>query len=208
MKPTSKPLVVGIAGIMGAGKSTVASVFEEMGARLVDADALGREMLKDPAIRDSLVGAFGPGITGPSGRINPARLAKAAFGSDAAARTLDGITRAALVARIKAKVEEAGASSEVVVIDAALLPEWGAEAWLDILIVVDSDESQALGRLAGGSRFDETDVRQRMAHQLGRAAKASRADIIIPNCGTLEELKSKAGAVYRKLVSDDRGPLV
>ncbi|MFZ1946855.1 MAG: dephospho-CoA kinase [bacterium] len=208
MKPTSRPLVVGIAGIMGAGKSTVAAVFEEMGARLVDADALGREMLKDPAIRDPLVEAFGAGITEPTGEINPAKLAGAAFRSEAGARTLDGITRDALVAAIRARVEKMGASSDVVVIDAALLPEWGAKTWLDILIVVDSDESQALARLAGRSRFDEADVRRRMAHQLGRAEKAGRADIIIPNCGTLEELKSKASAVFRKLLSEDHGPLV
>jgi dephospho-CoA kinase len=207
MKPTSKPLVVGIAGIMGAGKSTVAAVFEEMGARVVDADALGKEMLDDPAIRGSLVEAFGAKITDPSGKIDPAKLGKAAFQSETSARTLDGITRDALVARIRARIGELGASSDVVVVDAALLPEWGAEAWLDILVVVDSEEGRAMERLAGRSRFDQADVRRRMGHQLGRAAKAGRADIIIPNYGTLEELKTRASGVFRKLLSRDRGPL-
>jgi dephospho-CoA kinase len=203
MKPTRKSLVVGVTGIMGSGKTTVARVFEEMGAALVDADAMGRAMLGEPAIKGALVAAFGARITGAGGRIEAAKLAQAAFATGDGVARLDLLTRAPLIARIRARIEELRGEADVIVVDAALLPEWKAKAWLDVLVAVDADEGRARDRLATGSRFTSADVRARMQHQLCRAEKAGSADVVIPNHGSLDDLRARARAVYRALLTGE-----
>ena len=201
MKRTETPLVIGVAGIMGAGKSTVAKVFEEMGAELIDADRIGKEMLGDAGLRGEVVKAFGDGVIGAEGAIDAAKLGRAAFASPERARTLDRLTRKLLVEKIRARIGELSSSAQVIVVDAALLPEWDAAHWLDVLVVVDSPEARAIERVASG-RFSEAEARARMAHQFSRARKAKAADVLIVNDGSLEELKEKARKVYGTLVGD------
>jgi dephospho-CoA kinase len=200
MKPTSKSIVIGVTGIMGAGKSTVARVFGELGAAVIDADALGKQMLKEGPIKDGVVAAFGGGVLDAHGEIDPARLGKIAFASSENARNLDALTREALVSRIKARIKELRGASHVIVVDAALLPEWQAKSWLDVMVVVDAEEGRSVERLTAKARFAEADVRARMGHQLTRAEKSSRADVVIPNHGTLAELEARAREVFHALV--------
>lgn len=186
---------------MGAGKSTVAGAFEEMGARLIDADRMGKDLLADPGLKAGIVKAFGAGVVGPDGGIDAARLGRAAFASRASARTLDRLTRKLLIEKIRARIEEMSSSAQPIVVDAALLPEWNAAPWLDVLVVVDSSEARAIQRAACG-RFSEAEARGRMGHQFSRARKAKAADVLIVNDGSLEELKEKARKVYCTLVGD------
>jgi dephospho-CoA kinase len=200
-KPIEKPaLVVGVAGIMGSGKSTVAGVFEDLGAKRIDADLVGREMLKDSKIKREIVDAFGRHVVKRNGEIDTVRLGRAAFSSAESARVLDRITRKELISRLKSQVRDLSCSADVVVVDAALLPEWNPKDWIDVLVVVDSDEQSALLRASSGARFKPANVRARMKHQLSRKGKTREADIIIPNFGSLEELKQKARAVFRTLL--------
>jgi dephospho-CoA kinase len=200
MKPIEKPmLVVGVAGIMGSGKSTVARVFEDQGARRIDADLVGRELLKDETIKQQIVEAFGQAMLKRSGEIDSPRLARAAFSSSESAGRLDSITRDTLIDRIRTRIRDLAGSAEVVVVDAALLPEWNPRDWIDVLVVVDSDEDTAVKRACSDPRFEPADVRARMRHQLSRREKSKEADIIIPNFGSLDELREKARVVFRTL---------
>ena len=89
-KPIDKPaLVVGVAGIMGSGKSTVARVFEDLGAGRIDADLLGREMLRDERIRDEIVDMFGRRVVKANGEIDTLKLGRAAFKNPESAKNLD-----------------------------------------------------------------------------------------------------------------------
>jgi dephospho-CoA kinase len=204
-KPIDKAtLVVGVAGIMGSGKSTVARVFEAMGAGRIDADLLGREMLKDEHIKGEILDRFGRKVMRPDGEIDTLKLGRAAFRDPEAARDLDRITREALIARIKSRIREMSVCRDVVVVDAALLPEWKPEDWIDILVVVDSDEESAVRRAAREARFTRANVRARMKHQLSRREKSREADVIIPNYGGLEELKDRARKVYLTLLDSTR----
>lgn len=189
---------------MGSGKSTVARVFEHMGAALVDADLVGKQLLRDERIREEIVGKFGRKVVGPDGEIDTVKLGRAAFRGPDAARQLDGITREALIERIRSRIRELSASRDVVVVDAALLPEWKPEDWIDILVVVDSDEESAVGRAAQGGRFTRANIRARMRHQLPRRSKSREADVIIPNYGSLEELKDRARKIYLTLLDSTR----
>jgi dephospho-CoA kinase len=206
MRPIKHPLVIGIAGIMGSGKSTVASVFEELGAKRVDADEMGKAMLKEPELKAAVIAAFGSGIADARGEIDTAKLGRLAFESPENARQLDRVTREPLVARIKSRIEELRPASEVIVVDAALLPEWNAKPWLDVLVVVDSEEERAAARLEASPRFKRVDVRSRMKHQFDRSKKTASADIVIPNYGSLEDLKARARAIFWTLVGiEDKG---
>lgn len=193
-------LVIGVSGIMGAGKSTVARVFQGLGARLIDADALGKDLLSEDAVKQALIEAFGKGIATRGGKINASRLAAAAFSSKKDAAKLDEVTREALIERIKAEIEESRATERVIVVDAALLPEWDSKPWIDVLVVVDSDEDRAVERSCSDSHFDEDNVRARMRHQFSRRRKTREADVIIPNFGTIEELRERAEKVFWTLV--------
>lgn len=193
-------MVVGVAGIMGAGKTTVAQVFEELGAARIDADTVGKGLLKDRQIRQAVVEAFGEGITTRGGDIDNAKLGAAAFADTESALTLDKLTRDTLIARIRTMIEDLKESASVVVVDAALLPEWDSRSWIDVLVVVDSDEEKAIERSCCDPRFDAPSVRARMKHQFSRKEKTREADVIIPNYGTLEELKDRARKVFWTLV--------
>jgi dephospho-CoA kinase len=192
--------VIGVAGIMGSGKTTVARVFQGLGAKLIDADALGKDLLKQDEVKQALIEAFGKGITRRGGDIDPARLGAAAFKGKKEALKLDEITRKALIAKIRTAIEEVKGSERVVVIDAALLPEWTSRSWIDVLVVVDSDEESAIERCCRDSRFKADNVRARMKHQYSRKQKSQEADVIIPNFGTLEELKDRAEKVFWTLM--------
>jgi dephospho-CoA kinase len=194
------PLVVGISGIMGAGKSIVARVFEQLGAKRIDADGMGKELLADPRIRDAIVEVFGPDVRGVNGEIDTASLGILAFQNEGYAKKLDELTGEALTSRIRARIRRLRESAQLIVVDAALLPEWGFKMWLDILVIVDSDEEISLQRLSGTSRFDAESVRGRMRHQFSRRQKTSYADIVIPNYGSLEELRKRARSIFWTLI--------
>ena len=193
-------VAVGVAGIMGAGKSTVARAFEDLGAVKIDADEIGKALLEDEAIKRQLVEAFGEGVLGPDAEVSTYRLGEAAFRDSACALKLSDITRGPLVGDIMARVEDLKASADVVVVDAALLPEWGAHAWLDYLIVVDSDEEACVERMARSSRFDQDTVRARMACQLSREDKKRHADLVILNDGSEQDLVEKAREAYETVL--------
>jgi dephospho-CoA kinase len=197
-------LVVGVAGIMGSGKSTVAQVLEDLGAKKIDADTLGRELLKEARIKEKIVEVFGRAVIGKGGEIDPARLAKVAFSDAGSARDLDSITREALIERIRTRIAALRGSEEMIVVDAALLPEWESRDWIDILIVVDSSEEAAVQRASLYRGFDPGNVRARMKHQLSRGAKKREADVILPNYGSLEELKQRSRKVFWTLLSMGR----
>jgi dephospho-CoA kinase len=204
-RPIDKPtLVVGVSGIMGSGKTTVAKVFEALGAGRIDADRLGKEMLKTPRIKDEIAESFGRSVLDSEGEIDTRKLGRAAFRNPESAKTLDRITRETLIDRIKTRIRDLSASRDVVVVDAALLPEWNPDEWVDILVVVDSDEESAVRRAARDDRFTPANIRARMKHQLSRKGKTREADVIIPNYGSLEDLMNRARKVYRTLMDSTR----
>ncbi len=197
MKLTNRnDLVVGVSGIMGSGKSTVTKVFERLGAKRIDADSIGKSMLDIPEVRKELLEAFGNSIVGTTGKIEASLLAKVAFKDRQAASMLNSITHPHLVRRLLEEVGRARETSPIIVIDAALLPEWRLQSVLDILIVVDAPIEEAIRRACKHRGFGKQQVIARMQNQLSRRGKIRRADLIIPNYGTLEELSWRATKIF------------
>jgi dephospho-CoA kinase len=195
---------VGLTGGIGSGKSTVAAMFRELGAGVVDADALAREVVEpgEPALAD-IVRRFGPGVLTPEGRLDRPKLAAIVFGDSAARAALNAITHpriALLAAKRSQALAEAG--TPVVLYEAALLIENGLHHALEgVVLVVVPPEMQVL-RLVTRDGFTPEEARARLAAQLPLEEKLKVATYLIDNSGTLAETRAQVERVYAALLQE------
>ena len=202
-----KPVVFALVGGVASGKSAVARAFEKRGARVIDADAVGHEVLGEAAIKRELAGAFGPGILLASGEVERAVLAKAVFGDAEKVKRLNAIThpriRALNKQRLAAAMKEKGLAA--VVLDVSLLLESGAyEGAYDRLVFVDADEHSREKRAQQARGWKKGEVRRRQKHQMPLDEKQKRAAVVIDNNGTLEDLDRQVGNLWSKFVKKQR----
>lgn len=203
MKLTSKkPIVLGVSGIMGSGKSSVSTVFEKLGAARIDADSIGKALLKDKNIRKRLVDRFGDRITDERNQIDPARLAKKAFKNRSTVAKLNQITHPDLIKQLGRNVGRKGKYSDVVVIDAALLPEWNLRSFIDILIVVDSPVESSIKRACKARRLRRDQVLSRINLQFSRNKKRKSADLVLPNYGSIDDLVYRAKKLFKFIIEN------
>jgi dephospho-CoA kinase len=198
MLKAHKPLVVGLTGAIGAGKTTVAKLLLDKGVPVIDADALGREILEtSERARAALRDTFGPSVFAADGRINRAELARVAFSSRDAVKRLNEAVHPALVERI---INELASCQDVdvVAIDAALIVEWGAALPVDLTVVVEAPED--IRRERSRLKYGADDFNARQMSQLDVVRKRARADVIIDNAGSLAGLKKKVDRLYRVLL--------
>ncbi|HKL78245.1 MAG TPA: dephospho-CoA kinase [Gammaproteobacteria bacterium] len=179
-------LHVGLTGGIGAGKSSVSAAMRDLGAHILDADQLARELLVPGSeALEAVAEAFGPGLLTASGELDRQELARRVFADEAARARLDAILHPrinALEARRAAALAERFPSA-VVVYDAALLLESGAEAGMDRVVVVDVAPAVQWQRtLARGERSAEQ-IQAIMDAQWPRARRLQKADDIIDNNG-------------------------
>jgi dephospho-CoA kinase len=185
--------LLGLTGGIAAGKSTVAAVLTELGARVISADALAREVVAPgtPALAE-IVARFGPRYVGADGRLDRERLGRLIFSDPEARRALEGIVHPRIreafeteLARIRAADPEA-----VVVYDAPLLIEAGADKAVDRVIVVAVDEATQVRRLMARDALTEPEARARLEAQLPLEERLKHADEVVD--GTLPPARLKA----------------
>jgi dephospho-CoA kinase len=196
---------VGLTGGIASGKSTVAAMLREMGAAVVDADALAREVVEpgEPALAE-IARRFGPGVIAADGRLDRAALARIVFADEEARRDLGAITHprvAALAAERTRALADAGAP--IVFYEAALLVENGLHRGLSALIVVAVPPEVQLERLIRRDGLSADEARARLAAQLPLAEKIRVADYVIDNAGTVEDTRRQVEALYRKLLAEE-----
>lgn len=184
-------LLVGLTGGIGSGKSTVSALLAERGAVVVDADVIAREIVEpgEPAY-EAVVERFGPGVVLPGGALDRPAIAAIVFDDREALRDLERITHPAVGVRMAERMAEEAATDHVVVLDVPLLVEKGTYATAGT-IVVDVDPEVALRRLVDQRGMDEADARRRMANQVSRDDRLAKADFVIANGGTLEDLRAE-----------------
>jgi dephospho-CoA kinase len=189
-------LLIGLTGGIGSGKSTVSSALAERGAVLVDADAIVKE-LQSPGtvVFDEMVERFGPEIVGPDGGLDRARVAEIVFNDADALKDLSGIVHPRVQAEIFRRIEEQTDTGNVVVLDIPLLVESGYPGLLGT-IVVDLDPEVAITRLVEFRDFTEDDARARIAKQATREQRLEKADFVVDNSGTPDDLPSQIDAVW------------
>ena len=160
-----KVIRIGIAGYMGAGKSTCARSFASDDALIIDADAEAKRIMAGSHhIQETLRAAFGEAAVGTDGRIHSDALGRAAFKSVDALLTLNGITHKPLVEYLNPTISQCQKS--LCILDAALIPLLGIESWFDLCIWVDAPFETRLARLiAKRPDMDETELVKRMRLQ-------------------------------------------
>jgi len=219
-------LRVGLTGGLGSGKSTVAARLRELGAQVIEADELGRALMEPGHdVYNQIVGAFGPGVVGPDGRLDRPRLAKLAF-EDGRLDELNAIVHPAVIAAQQRWMEQvfAGDPGAVAVVESALIFEVERDArargeyegvladWrnrFDHIIVLTAPDDVKVARYAarvgasGPAReAAERDARVRLARQIPDAEKAARADFVIENTGDLTTLRARVDDVWEKLKAE------
>ncbi len=200
------PVVIGVAGGIGAGKSEVARAFAAAGCVVSDSDRSAREALDRPDVRATLVGWWGQGILGSDGRIDRKRVSAVVFADPAERARLEGLvhpivrqSRAELIAQATA----AGAPG--VVIDAPLLFEVGLDAECDAVVFVDAPRGLRLARVRETRGWDESELARREKVQLPLDAKRDRSDYEIVNDADPERLRAEARRILDQILAKARG---
>jgi dephospho-CoA kinase len=184
-------IVIGLTGGIGSGKSTVAQMLVERGAVLIDADEIAHEVLEAgrPA-HSQVVELFGERVVAQDGNVDRARLAAVVFNDAAALADLEAIVHPEVRSEIGSRIAGESGSDHVVVVDIPLLLEKGDPDGYHLagVLVVDAPADIALERLVNLRRMDRSDAESRIARQATRSERIARADFVIMNTGTLDEL--------------------
>ncbi len=195
-------LSVALTGGIGAGKSTVAGLLVEKGARLVDADLIAREVVAPggPAYQP-LIDRFGPGILDPTGQIDRPRLAELAFGHPDVLADLNAITHPAIGVEMIARKDHYAGGDDIVVLDIPLLrPVHRQLLDLAAVVVVDTPTDLALERLVSQRGMSPADAAARIGSQADRETRLDGADLVIDNTGDLDQLRGEVERVWDALV--------
>ena len=184
-------MLIGLTGQIGAGKSAVADILESRGALVIDADQIGRRVVEDSfSLRRRLVSEFGTDILTDIGELDRKKLAKLAFASPGARAKLNSLVHPYLLRELGKQVKSALRFSKLVVIDAALLLEWGLDDDVDQVWVVHASQDNRLSRLeARGISREDALARQKL--QLSSSEFRRRADVIIENDDSIDDLRKQ-----------------
>jgi dephospho-CoA kinase len=196
--------VIGLTGGIGAGKSTVTQMLEELGAAVIDADKVGHQIyLPDlPAWRE-VVAAFGPEVLNDDRSINRQALGKIVFADPEALRTLNRIVHPKMFDRMAELVAELRVQGgmKAIVVEAAVLIEANWMPLVDQVWVVVASEAVVVDRLAQQRNLSPDQVRTRIAAQLSNDERLKHAHVVIRNDGSLEEVRTAVQQAWDRLFS-------
>jgi dephospho-CoA kinase len=195
-------VVVGLTGGIGSGKSTVASMLADLGAVVVDADRLARDVVAvgTPGYQ-AVVDRFGAGVVAGDGSLDRRALAGVVFDDPAALADLNGIVHPPVRAAIAGHLAELEGSDSVVVLEIPLLVESGRSYGASQVVVVDCPEDVAVRRLVEGRGMDPGDARRRIAAQVSREERLAAADVVIDNRSSLDDLRRQVDDLWSRLTS-------
>lgn len=197
-------ILIGLTGGIGSGKSTVARLLKARGAEIIDADVLGHEVQRPggPAYQ-ALVERFGKQILDSEGSMDRAKLGRIVFEDSGARSDLNSIMHPEIYKRIMERVEELKDSSQVVVLDAALLVETltdrGSSIGMDALVVVAANPQDQIERVVESRALSTEDAQARISAQAPQGVKLAAADYIVDNRGSLEDLEKNVEALWDDL---------
>jgi dephospho-CoA kinase len=205
-------LRVGLTGGLGSGKTTVAGMFAELGAAVISADQLGRQLMQPgEPVYAAIVNKFGKGVVRGDGSLDRKKLAELAFQHNQA-DALNHIVHPAVVAAEEKWMRGVFAKdpTRVAIVESALIFEvekWGtAPGWVqrfDKLILVTVPDEVKIARFVarmGAHEGAQMDARARLAMQIPDSEKAGRCDYVIDNTGSLEATRALVEKTYRELV--------
>ena len=197
----SEHVVVGLTGGIAAGKSEVARMFEHLGAAVVDADQIARELVAPPSeLLNEIVSQFGTSILEKDGSLNRHALAKIIFRDDQAKERLEKLMHPAIAAASSRRISTLiRGGAQVIVYEAALLVETGRYRDFDALVVVDAPFETRRARLEARDQLSPEAAEARIRSQMSASQKVALADYVIHNGGDLNDTRQQVAGVHRQL---------
>jgi dephospho-CoA kinase len=194
--------VIGLTGNIACGKTIVAKMFEEQGAKIIDADRVARLIVEpgEPAWKE-IVEKFGHEMLNPDRTINRKMLGDIVFEDKDRREELNNITHPRIIEKIKLMLEECRKEKvEVVIIEAALIVEKGGmKPIISDLILVTADEEAQISRLIKRDGLTREEALTRIRSQMPILEKAKYATYIIDNSRTLEQTRMQVQEVWKKI---------
>jgi dephospho-CoA kinase len=198
---TGKPLILGLTGSIGMGKSTVAAMFADRGVPVFDADAAVHRLQGAGGRLVTAIERLHPGTTGPDG-VDRAKLSAAVLGNPAALRALEALVHPA-VGEDRAAFLRHHADAPLVVFDVPLLFETGGDRYVDKTAVVSAAPDVQRARVLARPGMTEAKLAAILARQLPDAEKRARADVVIATDVPLEQTRAKVNALITCLSPDE-----
>ncbi len=197
----SRPVIVGLTGRSGTGKSTVAAHYRALGWPVLDADAVAAAVTsRGSACLAALAEAFGADILDGTGALQRQKLADRAFASSAGQKKLTEITHTYIIRALLEKIAaEAAAGARAVFVDGAVIVGAPFEKYCDKLLVVDADEASQIARLCARDGITPAQARRRLDAQLPRQQLLAAANAVIVNDGDLAHLLAEAEGALQRL---------
>lgn len=191
-------LKIGLTGGIASGKSVAARRLAELGAVIVDADVLAREAVAagTPGLR-AVVEAFGPDVLLPDGGLDRPELGRRVFADPALRDALNGIVHPLVREQAAARIAAAPAGA-VIVQDIPLLVETGQGAAFHLVVVVEADADERIGRMMRNRGMTDGEARARMAAQADDAERRAAADVVLRNDGTVGDLEAKVDELWQE----------
>lgn len=195
------PFRVGLTGGIASGKTTVAAMFAELGAVVIDTDVIAREVVApgQPAL-DEIAQTFGESVLTAAGRLDRAAMRRLVFSDAAARKRLEAIVHPRIQEETRRQSEEADGIYQIIAIP--LLVESALKSFVDRILVVDCDEATQIRRLLVRDAENEAQARRMLAAQTSRTERLAIADDVISNDRTLADTRDQVTAlheIYRSL---------
>ncbi len=198
-----RPKVIGLTGGIASGKSAVAAMFAKLGAAVIDADAIAREVLRSPEVAEKLRKTWGHEMF-HAGQPDRERIAQIAFRDPARLKELTDWVHPPTLREMRAQLDRAFEDRGVplIILDAPLLIEADLAAWCDAVVFVDAADPLRRARARADRGWSDDEVLRREAVQAPLAEKRARASAVLDNNGSAEDTRAAVAQLFRQWVSD------
>jgi dephospho-CoA kinase len=198
---TRKPIIIGLTGGPGVGKTEVAKIFARHGAQIIYGDKIGHDVIeKNKTVKRQLANLFGKEIFDAKCQPDRSKIGKLVFAAQDNLAAFNSIVHPPLLKMLKQEIKQKAKKrgAKIIVVDAALIYEWGIANWFDWLLVVDSSRANRIKRMAQNG-LGRTQISQRIRSQMPQKDKIALADFVINNNGHLPELWDKVFLLLNSL---------
>lgn len=197
-KQLTSILKVAVTGSAASGKTLVCKRLGELGVRVVSADVLARKAVAQGTVAfENIVAYFGKRVLNPNGHLDRRALRRIVFADDSARKTLEAFVHPEIVHLMQIEMVNAEKAGEpVIVVEVPLLFESGLETLFDLTVNVSAPFEMQIQRLMGRDKVSRDEARALLEAQLPDDVKSSRADIVLKNSGSIEQINSSVDSLY------------
>ena len=198
---TTPPKTIGLLGGVASGKSTVAAMLGQLGATVLDADALAHDVLREPPVAEQIRHRWGDQVLDGSGRVDRAKLAAVVFQKRDDVEALNALVHPGVIGIARSHIEQARRrGAPAVVLDAALLLEAGMRPECDLLIFVEAPAPRRQELAQTGRGWSAEEVARRESFQAPISHKRDAADYVVHNHGSRRDLFEQVEAIWRSQI--------